>query len=98
MSQVYASKVRDALAASPRYREATAGDKKSKDNEKYAVHLKAVTIVDSGTKESPESIAISVTVVIGDVYISQYIQTCGANKLDQCAASTMAYFDTSIHE
>ncbi|MEO6911837.1 MAG: hypothetical protein ABI158_13030, partial [Edaphobacter sp.] len=44
------------------------------------------------------STAISVVMKLGDSFFySQWIQTCGREKVATCAASTLADFDSQLH-
>lgn len=94
MGARYATVVRDLIAKSPRYVATsvfTSGTVEGKDLVwNYGIR---VLSVDDGTTQKGIATAVSVVITIGDIYISQLVETCGSLHVDDCAADTLAFLD-----
>lgn len=86
----YASKLRDLLAISPRYKE----QKDAKNYRGWKINVVTAS-VQPGDANYPV-IAISSVLTLGDFYIAQEITICGQDQVDHCAAITLANADSDI--
>jgi hypothetical protein len=88
----YATSLRDTIADSPRYMLSTEPLKNDKggSSPQWILRIVAVTIGDQ------DSIAISVAFTFGDTFITNLVQTCGINKVSECAKTTLSSADEDI--
>jgi hypothetical protein len=85
----YARSLRDLIAASPRYTELP----DSKDNRKRSLLISVVTLpMGDDSTGTASGAAISVVFVANEIFISQYVQTCGTDT-KSCAQKTFDSVD-----
>lgn len=92
LAMTYATALRDAVANSPRYSLSTESIKASNGGSNNQWILRIVAIPEG----SQDIIAISVAFTFGDVFISNMVQTCGSEKVAECAKSTLSSADDDI--
>jgi hypothetical protein len=88
-SRIFESKIRDAVAGSPRYYEIRPG----RDDKTYYHRLVLVALDDT-----PQSVVMSVVVLRGDIFMTSSVRACGKNNLDWCANSVLSIADHAISE
>jgi hypothetical protein len=88
---LFATAFRDLLATSPRYSEET---KETKDV--YAFRLMVVSLDPTVAKDGYQSV-LAVVFVMGSVYISEQVQTCGMASTKTCAERTLAFVDQNLN-
>jgi hypothetical protein len=91
VAAMYASKVRDLLAISPRYVEG-----KFSDKEPEGWKLSVVTTNIPSGDLAPSSVAMSIVLTLGGFLVSHDVQVCGTQKVDVCASTTLADLDSDI--
>jgi hypothetical protein len=89
----YATALRDLIAKSPRYVET------NDFSEGTSRHLGIrVVSVDQDDDHTGRSTAMSIVFTSGsDVYLTHAVQTCGINRVESCAADTLADLDSLLH-
>lgn len=98
LSMQLATKTRDLLAVSPRYKEVDiAGNTFSKKPDTYEWKISAITVASSGSETNPDSIAVSIVITFDTVYMGQFVEVCGASRLSECASSIISDLDAVIH-
>jgi hypothetical protein len=76
--------IRDGVATSPRYQEV--------DSSPQGFQLRVITVAISENGAT----AASVILTYNDYYISSLVQTCGSDRVGQCARGLVASFDEDI--
>lgn len=94
----FATAFRDLLATSPRYYEAYTPIEKL-PNGKEIDHWQ-IKVVSLDPKFGPDgsSSIMSVVFLFGDTYfLEQYVQSCGLDRISQCAHGTLSDFDNLMN-
>jgi hypothetical protein len=89
----YATALRDVIASSPRYTLSTEPLKTDKGAISQQWILRIVAVPIGG---ADDSIAISIAFTFGDLFLSNLVQTCGINKVSECAQTTLSSADDDI--
>jgi hypothetical protein len=94
---LYATALRDVVANSPRYRLARFARERSADyqsfTENFVIHIVTVDI----NRDRPGvSTAISVAYSMTDIFLGNSVQTCGRERVQVCAETTLADADGTI--
>ena len=87
-----ATAVRDLIALSPRYRPVGEFVSGTGDAAVWNWGLRCVSI-DPSQGDVGQNAVFSVTITIGRVYQTSYVQVCGTAKIADCAATIMADLD-----
>lgn len=92
----YATALRDVITRSPRY-QLTDSQSEGVGKEKVPNWALQIVSIDDEPSSRGHSTAISVVLEIEGFVITQPIQICGEEKIDGCAATTLASFDADIN-
>lgn len=98
VGEAYATALRDALAKSPRYREAYLAQYKI-SNGKFAYNwqIKVVSMDPSRNSLGTRTV-LSVVFLFGDTeYLDNVVQICGNAAASKCASATLASFDELLN-
>jgi hypothetical protein len=99
VGQLYATALRDAVATSPRFTEASVKEVKSPDGKTSVYNLVlAIVTLDVETPPGGHSTAISAVLLMGNNFLfAQWVQACGRNVVQSCAEATLANLDRHLH-
>jgi hypothetical protein len=91
----FATALRDVVASSPRYVETPLSNEPGKDAPWHWVI--SIVSVDGELNNPNVSTALSIVILVGDdIFMSQFVQVCGSEKIKDCAAHTFASFDAEV--
>jgi len=96
---LYATALRDSLAASPRFVETPDESEPKGDGSKDRLYHLVIQVVSVDIENPPggHQTALSVIFTFAGTVLGQRVQVCGASSVAQCAASTLASFDKVLH-
>lgn len=94
----YATALRDAIAQSPRYELAASASQGTGKDLTYNWDLRIATVDDGTPTSRGYSTAISVVLVVGDIYISHQVQVCGRDMISDCARRALSWVDGTLQQ
>lgn len=96
----FATAFRDLIAASPRYTQTTLSEEPVKIGEKGTRSNWVVSIISLDPNSgSGAQTAMSVVMTVGDtIFWTHWVQTCGANRVNECASSVFSDVDKEIQK
>jgi hypothetical protein len=99
VGSLYATALRDSLAASPRFVETADDSEPKSDGSKDRLYHLVIQVVSVDIENPPEGrqSALSVVFTFAGSLLGQRVQVCGAQSVVQCVASTLASFDNALH-
>lgn len=99
VGSLYATALRDSLAASPRYIETPDESEPRSEGSKDRLYHLVIQVVSVDIENPPggHQAALSVVFTFAGTLLGQRVQVCGAQSAAQCAASTLASLDKVLH-
>ena len=99
VGSLYATALRDTLAASPRFIETPDESEPGSAESKGRLYHLVIQVVSVDIENPPggHQAALSVVFTFAGTMLGQRVQVCGAQSVAHCAASTLASLDKLLH-